>query len=396
MRERYTLEWLDSLITVVLNPIKTDLEAILPEQIIFLKSKIEKEKIEQQSFLNKEVFSLSGKKKIKQLINQYHSSLIILLNQAFENYKNITANKYGIKQLANEVITCIDDLVCFTEFRFSIYLRKEGYVAVTNLLRTKKEFKQKSEKIKIELGKLKDRQLRDIVFDVLNSFSESDKESKSITFHELIYFKELLDRLETLEIHKNENDIFTTLDKLLIGMNFNSEVYINYVTQKIERNVNALQSIHEKLDYLQFNYREFNQLYRKAGIALYCKQSNLKDELGNWFKQEIFYIENQIRYISVPIRESEKVKKEKIKEKLQSKLSVDQMALILRAADDKRIIIAKSLSSVFKTIAPYLSTPQKQDISFDSMRSKSYSAEIRDKEIAIQTLQELIDRIKDY
>lgn len=131
MRGRYTLEWLDSLITVLLNPIKTDLEAILPEQIIFLKSKIEKEKIEQQSFLNKEVFSLSGKKKIKQLINQYHSSLIILLNQAFENYKNITANKYGIKQLANEVITCIDDLVCFTEFRFSIYLRKERYVAVT-------------------------------------------------------------------------------------------------------------------------------------------------------------------------------------------------------------------------------------------------------------------------
>ncbi|MDE3183108.1 MAG: hypothetical protein KGM16_06785 [Bacteroidota bacterium] len=396
MRGRYTLEWLDSLITVLLNPIKTDLEAILPEQIIFLKSKIEKEKIEQQSFLNKEVFSLSGKKKIKQLINQYHSSLIILLNQAFENYKNITANKYGIKQLANEVITCIDDLVCFTEFRFSIYLRKERYVAVTNLLRTKKEFKQKLEKIKIELGKLKDRQLRDIVFDVLNSFSESNKESKSITFHELIYFKELLDRLETLEIHKNENDIFTTLDKLLIGMNFNSEVYINYVTQKIERNVNALQSIHEKLDYLQFNYREFNQLYHKSGMALYHKQPGLKDEIGNWFKQEIFYIENQIRYISVPIRESEKVKKEKIKEKLQSKLSVDQMALILRAADDRRIIIAKSLSSVFKTIAPYLSTPQKQDISFDSMRSKSYSAEIRDKEIAIQTLQELIDRIKDY
>jgi hypothetical protein len=42
---RYTLEWLDLLVTVSLNPMSTNLEAILPEQITLLKSKIEEEKI---------------------------------------------------------------------------------------------------------------------------------------------------------------------------------------------------------------------------------------------------------------------------------------------------------------------------------------------------------------
>jgi hypothetical protein len=92
MNGRYTLEWLDSLITISLNPKRTNLEAILPEQITGLKLKIEEEKIEQQSFLKNEVFTLLEEKKIKLLINQYHSALVILLNQALKNYKNIPAN----------------------------------------------------------------------------------------------------------------------------------------------------------------------------------------------------------------------------------------------------------------------------------------------------------------
>jgi len=51
---------------------------------------------------------------------------------------------------------------------------------------------------------------------------------------------------------------------------------------------------------------------------------------------------------------------------------------------------------VFKSIAPHLSTPQKQDISFDSMRSKSYSAELRDKEVVIQMLRQMVDKVKEY
>ncbi len=61
-----------------------------------------------------------------------------------------------------------------------------------------------------------------------------------------------------------------------------------------------------------------------------------------------------------------------------------------------KIIMARSLNSVFKNIVPHLSTPYQEDISYDSMRSKSYSAEQRDKEIVIQTLQQMISKIKEY
>ncbi|MDA6069531.1 hypothetical protein NJT12_07865 [Flavobacterium sp. AC] len=54
------------------------------------------------------------------------------------------------------------------------------------------------------------------------------------------------------------------------------------------------------------------------------------------------------------------------------------------------------MNQVFKTIVPFLSTPFKKNLSFDSMRSKAYIAEERDKEIAVETLQRIIKQIREY
>jgi len=54
------------------------------------------------------------------------------------------------------------------------------------------------------------------------------------------------------------------------------------------------------------------------------------------------------------------------------------------------------MSQVFKTIVPNLSTPYKEDLSYDGMRSKSYVAEERDKQIAVETLERIIKKIKEY
>ncbi|MDP9077757.1 MAG: hypothetical protein M3O71_10070 [Bacteroidota bacterium] len=77
-------------------------------------------------------------------------------------------------------------------------------------------------------------------------------------------------------------------------------------------------------------------------------------------------------------------------------LSVDQMGIILKAADDVRLLVSRSLSMVFKSIVPYLSTKNKSELSWDSMRSNSYHPEESDKEAAIAALEKLIKKIRDY
>lgn len=76
------------------------------------------------------------------------------------------------------------------------------------------------------------------------------------------------------------------------------------------------------------------------------------------------------------------------------KLSVDQIAVILKAADDTKLLIAKSLSAVFRSIMPFVSTDQKRDVSWKSARSSTYKFEEHDKIVAIQTLERLISQIK--
>ena len=82
--------------------------------------------------------------------------------------------------------------------------------------------------------------------------------------------------------------------------------------------------------------------------------------------------------------------------KVLCKLSTDQTALILRASDELKILISKSMNHLFKTIVPFLSTPNKVNLSYNAMRSKAYVAEERDKEIAIETLERMIKQIKEY
>ncbi|MBD1362543.1 hypothetical protein IDJ77_01860 [Mucilaginibacter sp. ZT4R22] len=82
--------------------------------------------------------------------------------------------------------------------------------------------------------------------------------------------------------------------------------------------------------------------------------------------------------------------------KILCKLSVDQIGIILKAADDAKLIIASSISVIFRSIVPFLSTENMKNISWNSMRKSTYHIEQIDKDVAIATLEKLILIIKDY
>jgi len=78
------------------------------------------------------------------------------------------------------------------------------------------------------------------------------------------------------------------------------------------------------------------------------------------------------------------------------KLSVDQIGIILKAADDTKLIIASSLSLIFRLLVPFLSTERSRRISWNSMRKSTYHMEQHDKDVAIEALEKLIARIRGY
>jgi len=391
------LEWLDTLVTETLNPLRSKINIAIPGDITKITDQVISQKDKVQTAIKSTVFNLNDEAKIRCLIKKYHSSLIALLDQALEDLALIK-DSVPLRQVLDTIISCIDELLSLIEHRFTSYLSIDERVPATYFALLKKELTKRLLSV--------DRRLRGyepylttfkILRQELERFLTQPSDKHTYIFQEILYLKDLVLELEHLE-PMDEAAVYSRLDELLINMNFNSKTYIYSLTQRLAASINDLEQPGEKMDRLLFYLKLFKQYHKKPGIIFNQKDADLHKQVSNWFTQEVFYLEKQIHYSIIPLKGVENPKEvvQKEKTKLLSVLSVDQMALILRAADDLKIVMARSLNSVFKNIVPHLSTPYQENISYDSMRSKSYSAEMRDKEIVIETLQQMIKKINEY
>lgn len=401
MECRYNLEWLDSLINVSLNPARTDPEGgvITTEQIRFIVSRIEEEKVKHQTFLNNQVFSLLDERKIEVLIRQYYAALIHLLDQTWHHKGNSRFKDPRFKEIQMALIRNLEELIAFIESRFPNYLDMDQRASINHLLIIKKELSEKVASLKEPLEKKVDQKpLTGIVFSTLDTFLNNIKIGVFVTLRDALYMKSLIMKLEEL----SEQDYITCsaagLNELLIYLNFNSQAYINFLIHAVRDKIDACSDPHKQLEMLLLLMKDFNQMHSKPGVALDVKEKDLKTVIGNWFSQEVQYLERKLNWPGPWVNESLIHSKpvNPAPAKIMCSLTVDQISLFFRAAFESRIIIANSLNAVFKQIVPFLSTPFKENISADSMRSKSYAAEERDKDILVQILEKLIVIIKEF
>ncbi|QIH37322.1 hypothetical protein G7A72_00175 [Flavobacterium sp. Sr18] len=401
MNQTYLLEWLDLLVTFTLNPSKTNVNELTTVQSKAIIEKTIEQTLFIQSQIKIKVFSLNKEKKIKIIVGNYHSSLIIFLDNVIERSHDVEFERPDLKEVMNKLIMCFDELLTFIETRFSNYLTLDMRVPSTYLVVSKKKLKLKIDKLKdSSTFAVNDKRSTAILFNNLYSFVNS-KRSKKITFRQVLYRKQLIKELELLGLLDDEELHSCPLNEILIYMNFNSRSFINYFKECVTDKINSGESPTDKMENLLLCYKEFNQIHSKDGVVLNPNHQDLKIILSDWFKHEMIYLEKKLHISVVPVRSSDKRSNQTmvidaISDKVLCKLSTDQTALILRASDELKIIVAKSMNHVFKTIVPFLSTPNKVNLSYDSMRSKSYVAEDRDKKIVIETLGRIIKQIEEY
>lgn len=399
MQTGYTLEWLDSLITVSLNPEKIQWDSVRPDRIKYLNARIDEEKNKLQSFLNNQIFELLEENKIKLLIGQYHATLFLLLDKSMEYKKRIPINRKVLKKFMDTISDCLNELLSFIESRFIKYIDVHERVSILYLSMARKDLKRRIDKLEPELKHLiADDQVVEIVLTDFYAIINLSSENSLTTFQEIEYKKDLLSALEDFVNGDCEKGTYTALHEMLIFRNFNSKSYISHFIKRLVEKLNSYQNIADKMNLLLYYFNQLNQIPKKSGVALNPKNPDLHTSLSIWFRQEIFALKKKIVQNSTSQSESPKKKGDDNKKgiKILCNLSTDQIGLILRAADEAKTLTARSLNEVFRTIVPHLSTPHKKELSFDSVRSKSYVAETKDKEIAIDALRQIIEKIKRY
>ncbi len=395
MNNKYPLEWLDSLILQHFNPRKADMKILSETDLRLIAETVLKESNRIQVRIKNEIFSLRKKRQIRLQIRKYHSTLIFLLDKIVEHNKSKEFKIPGLSKIAELIIRILDELLSFIENRFSMYLSLDERVPITYLAVSRNELQFKLKKLKsMELNSEQDKITLGIIVNKLSN-ANTIKTNYKVTFRQIVYERALLKNLEQMDNLEVNATIFSILDTVLIAMNFNSPDYIHILINRFFNQLNKIETPSQKLSEILLYFKEYSQLNLNEKITFDASQQNIKTVLDNWFKHEIAYLERQMELTGNPNIKSV-IKNDNPENKLQCDLSADQIGLILRAADEARIVKSRSMSLVFKTIVPYLSTAFKSELSYQSVRSKSYNAEEIDKNVAIKTLEKIIKKIESY
>lgn len=228
--------------------------------------------------------------------------------------------------------------------------------------------------------------------------TEQSEQYHLIRFKSVIYQLELAYKLNRINWDNDEITAFSPVDEVLIYMNYNSKRYICMLQEWLSERIDKDQEPLEQLQRMQFYEKAFAQIQCKPEAALHEDYINIHQVIANWFVHETKYLENQVE-IWLRSKElqpnGENVPKEP-KDRIEWNLSGDQIALILRSADDTRLINAKSMRAVFNTIIPHVKTPFSDSLSPSATRSSAYQAEQADKDQVITFLKKMISRIEEY
>jgi hypothetical protein len=220
----------------------------------------------------------------------------------------------------------------------------------------------------------------------------------NITSRQVDYWKCLNELIRGSQVGNVGDEYFCNLELLLIERNFNSTKFARYLTGRFTSQIEELASDDIKIKKLAYIQKLFNQIPVIKDLTYDRQYDDLSLTINKWF---ICEIEFRSRSNTERTKESPAVETKssgyvrKTADKVLCKLTVDQLALFFKAADLSNIITARSLSAIFQSVAPYLYTPHRADISHSSLRVKSYSVEERDKSLLIDIMIRLTEQIKN-
>lgn len=388
----YTLEWLEHAVTL-LNPARDDFTEPTADDSQAILSGARQETSTQKTVISDLAFSLCEKRKIRVVIRHYHSRLALLLDKTCEA-RTLGQALPGPFHLSCQALAgAITELLEFVENRFSDLIGSKGRVPDTYLKEIKKDLHGRIQAFELRLLKrTRSKALTDIVLHALYGFTTRSQDW-NVTFRDVFYKRELVSQIEKAMCDVVKASLHDRLLERLIYLNFNSRAFINYYTGRVAREVGLKPSGQDRLDCLLLHYKQFYQMHSKPGVCLNPQYGSISVVIGKWFAAEISYLKSRMARDEDPADRWDSIEKGP---KARVGLTVDQVAVAVRALVDIKILEVGSVSQAFRLLAPHLSTQKRKDISWDSMRRKAYEVEDSDRKVVVAMLEKAIGVVKSY
>ena len=153
---KYSISWLDYLVTVSLNPTHKDyVDNLCSKELERISLKIQQESDRIKLLIQKKAFEIQNEERFMATVRKYQDFFINLLDSIIINQNLIKGRDSNILNVYEKLQSAVDDIFLFIETRFSAYLGLDVKVPISYLSSIKSEFARKIEGFKKQSTKSK-------------------------------------------------------------------------------------------------------------------------------------------------------------------------------------------------------------------------------------------------
>jgi hypothetical protein len=197
------------------------------------------------------------------------------------------------------------------------------------------------------------------------------------------YFEYLYAWAQALPASVQSADFEQALLCRLILLNFNHLPVLDYYTHALGQLTEPTPAL--QAERLCLHLKTIRQQAELPGMAYEPHQPSLKSWLSEWLCEEITFCEQKARLV---------VASQTSDFKIQTSLSVSQLAYFFRLTTDSGIITNSNLRELLSFAARHLSTRHTGNVSAESLRIKFYDTESGTKASLKDLLQKMLDTLK--
>lgn len=350
--------------------------------------------------IKKSVFQFQDSVHIEHYIHKIQQAVI---NLRFQILKLIEPKREGdIYKLTTDfndidifslTYTYLEDLLCFIEKHYLKYIDENIQIPYRSELLETYGITEKLDIVKpLLLNSNIDTQLMKIIFVPFLKLSAITLEER-ISYKELIYLNVYL-----MAFYEKITDDFVFTEEsvlqLIIDLNYNTIEMFNVFINKIIQASNAYESIHEKLDFLFHYLKIVNQKHCRTKLFYNSNLPSLKYQIIGWIEEEINYLTKKTQLQSQQQQPNLFTQLEKTK--IQSGLSVAQLAYFFKLQVDAGIITQKNQSDIFRHITDNYQTSKVHEISLDSVKNKFYNIEQSTIDVIKDKIIDILNQLKSH
>lgn len=203
----------------------------------------------------------------------------------------------------------------------------------------------------------------------LSAFGIEEK----ITYQQLsylnIYISSFYDYVVT---HSPESITDDAILQLVKELNYNPVEMFAFIIDRFILKVEPHESLTDKIDSYYQCLKTVNQINCKTPLSYNSNLPSLKHQIIGWLEEEINYLTKKLQ---LQAQKQPNLFSQQEKVKLQSGLSVAQLAYFFKLQADTGIITHKNQRDIFRHIAENYQTSKVHEISAESVGSKFYNVE---------------------